>query len=56
MRVIEVNPQFRTLNQLIEIACRNVVNKKRVEKVVKRTGNKKSLHQKSKNRVKTWIS
>lgn len=56
MIVIEINSQFRTLNQLIEVACRNISYRQPIEKVVRKTGNKKALHQKSKNKVKTWIS
>ena len=49
---------FRTVNEIIDMAVRNALlrlrNDKPIEIVNKRTGNKKSLHQKGKNKIKKF--
>jgi hypothetical protein len=46
------------VNEIIDQAVKNTLlrlrNDKPIEIEVRRTGNKKSLHQKSKNKVKSW--
>lgn len=49
---------MRNINEIIDQAVKNTLlrlrNDKPIEIVNKRTGNKKALHQKSKNKVKSW--
>ena len=58
MLVVEVNKYCRTLEEIMERAAKNAKERldqePRKEKLVKRTGNKKALHQKGRNKVKTW--
>ena len=48
----------RSIDEIIDAAVINTLSRLRSEeqkqRVVKRTGNKKALHQKSRNKVKTW--
>ena len=48
----------RSIDEIIDAAVVNTLSRLRSEeqkqRVVKRTGNKKALHQKSRNKVKTW--
>lgn len=49
---------YRTIEEIIDKAIGNTLyklkNDKPIEIVKKRTGNKKALHQKGKNKVKSW--
>lgn len=49
---------LRSVNEIIDQAVKNTLlrlkNDKPIEIVNKRTGNKKALHQKGKNKVKSW--
>lgn len=49
---------MRNIEEIIDQAIKNTLlrlrNNKPIEVEVKRTGNKKALHQKSKNKVKSW--
>ena len=58
MSVVEVNKYCRTLEEIIEKAVENAKSRLKEaepkQRVAKRTGNKKALHQKSRNKVKTW--
>ena len=51
---------LRSLDEIIDAAVVNTLSRLRQEKpkqrVVKRTGNKKALHQKSSNKVNIWTS
>ncbi len=51
---------IRNINEIIDAAVVNTLSRLRNEepkqKVVKRTGNKKALHQKKSNKVKLWTS
>lgn len=50
----------RNISEIIDAAVVNTLSRLRNEepkqKVVKRTGNKKALHQKGSNKVKLWTS
>ena len=54
MLVVEVDKSYRTLEEIIEKAAKNAKERldqePRKERLVKRTGNKKALHQKGKNK------
>lgn len=49
---------MRNIEEIIDQAIKNTLlrlrNNKPIEIEVRRTGNKKALHQKSKNKVKSW--
>ena len=49
---------FRTVNEIIDMAVRNTLlrlrNYKPIEIETRRTGNKKALHQKGKNKIKRF--
>jgi hypothetical protein len=49
---------MRSVNEIIDQAFKNTLlrlrNDKPIEIEVRRTGNKKALHQKSKNKVNVW--
>jgi hypothetical protein len=49
---------MRTIDEILDKAVKNTLimlrDRQPIEKEIKRTGNKKSLHQKSKNKVKSW--
>lgn len=49
---------YRTVNEIIDMAVRNTLLRLRTDKPieieVRRTGNKKALHQKSKNKIKKF--
>jgi len=51
---------LRSINEILDAAIENAKLRLREEpikeNVVKRTGNKKALHQKSKNRRAVWIN
>ena len=51
---------IRSVDEIIDAAVVNALSRLRSEepkqKVVKRTGNKKALHQKGSNKVKTWTN
>ena len=51
---------MRSINEILDKAVENAKLRLREEppkqRVVKRTGNKKALHQKSKNRRAVWIN
>ena len=51
---------IRSVDEIIDAAVVNTLSRLRNEepkqKVVKRTGNKKALHQKNSNKVKTWTN
>ena len=51
---------LRSLDEIIDAAVVNTLSRLRQEKpkqkLVKRTGNKKALHQKKANKVNTWTS
>ena len=50
--------RIRSVEEIIDAAVVNTLSRLRSkepkQKIVKRTGNKKALHQKSRNKVKTW--
>ena len=50
----------RSLDEIIDAAVVNTLirlrNEEPKQRVVKRTGNKKALHQKNSNKVKLWTS
>lgn len=49
---------LRSVNEIIDQAVKNTLLRLRTDKPIeieiRRTGNKKALHQKSKNKVKVW--
>lgn len=50
---------MRSINEILDVAVENAKLRLREEpkqRIVKRTGNKKALHQKAKNRRPIWIN
>ena len=54
------NIMARSLDEIIDAAVVNTLSRLRNEepkqKVVKRTGNKKALHQKERNKANIWVN
>lgn len=50
--------KLRSVNEIIDQAVKNTLLRLRTDKPIeveaRRTGNKKALHQKGKNKVKSW--
>ena len=50
---------MRSINEILDVAVENAklrLRKEPRQRVVKRTGNKKALHQKSRNRRAVWTN